>query len=156
MYKSTKMIEGFSTCFRQFAATDTHCKYLHGYAIKFKITFRADSLDDRNWVQDFGFLSRSNFKIDGILLKDWFKYMFDHTVILSREDPFVNDFMSLDIQKSLRLRLLDKVGCEAFSELVFNVLSLSVKNDGGRVIVESVECFENENNSALFVNPKFE
>jgi 6-pyruvoyltetrahydropterin/6-carboxytetrahydropterin synthase len=38
-FKSTKIFDGFSTVFRQWKAEDTHCKFLHGYGISFKITF---------------------------------------------------------------------------------------------------------------------
>ena len=39
IYKSTKIIDGFSTCFRQWKATHSHCQYLHGYSISFKLIF---------------------------------------------------------------------------------------------------------------------
>ena len=31
----------------------SHCKFIHDYALKFKITF-SGKLDDKNWVCDFG------------------------------------------------------------------------------------------------------
>jgi 6-pyruvoyltetrahydropterin/6-carboxytetrahydropterin synthase len=156
MYKSTKIIDGFSTCFRQFAAHGTHCKFLHGYDIWFKVIFRTELLDERNWVQDFGFLTRSEFKFDGLQIKDWFKYMFDHTTVISRKDPYLELFKGMDEEGIIKLRLLDNVGCEMFAELVFNVLQLCLKHDTGHVVeLESVECFEHEKNSAIFVNPKF-
>ena len=36
-FQSTKLFDGFSCVFRQWRAEDTHCKYLHGYAISFRI-----------------------------------------------------------------------------------------------------------------------
>lgn len=154
MYKSTKIVKGFSTCFRQYKAEDTHCKYLHGYALSFKLVFRTEKLDYRNWVQDFGFLSRSTFKFEGMRLKDWFNYMFDHTTIISASDPDLPLFEIMSYEKVMQLRILQDVGCELFAELVFNVISLSLKHDlGNECILESVECIENENNSALFFNP---
>ena len=36
-YKSTKLFNGFTCCFRQWKAVETHCKYLHGYAVSFKL-----------------------------------------------------------------------------------------------------------------------
>jgi 6-pyruvoyltetrahydropterin/6-carboxytetrahydropterin synthase len=156
MYKSTKFTEKFSTCFRQWKASGTHCKFLHGYDIYFKFTFRTELLDERNWVQDFGFLTRSEFKFDGLQLKDWFKFMFDHTTIISSTDPYIELFKGLDDEKLIQLRVMEQVGCEKFAEFVYNVISLSLKHDLGHVVeLESVECFENEKNSAIFVNPKF-
>ena len=71
-YRSTKIYDGFSTCFRQWKAVDTHCQYLHGYSISLKITYEGD-LDGRNWVVDFGRAKRSGVLIDGMNLKDWLK-----------------------------------------------------------------------------------
>ena len=53
MFTSTKVFDGFSCCFRQWKATTTHCQYLHGYGVSFKVWFEGD-LDERNWVWDFG------------------------------------------------------------------------------------------------------
>ena len=52
-YRSTKVFDGFSTVFRQWKAEGTHCRFLHGYGISFKVTFEGE-LDNRNWVWDFG------------------------------------------------------------------------------------------------------
>ena len=35
-YQSSKVFDGFSTVFRQWKATDTHCRFVHGYGISFK------------------------------------------------------------------------------------------------------------------------
>ena len=58
MYKSTKLFDGFSCCFRQWKAETTHCKYLHGYGVSFRVTFDG-RLDHRNWVWDFGGMKRA-------------------------------------------------------------------------------------------------
>ncbi len=42
IYRSTKMYdhnEGLSCCFRQWRATDSHCRLIHGYALAFKFVF---------------------------------------------------------------------------------------------------------------------
>jgi 6-pyruvoyl-tetrahydropterin synthase len=31
-----------------------HCSLLHGYSIGIKLIFESETLDDRNWVMDFG------------------------------------------------------------------------------------------------------
>ena len=151
MYYSTKLINGFSTCFRQWKAKGTHCSYLHGYDIEFKVVFAAKELDHRNWVQDFGFLSRSQFKFDGKQIKDWFKYMFDHTTVIAANDPYLKELKKLNDMGVIQLRVIDSVGCERFAELVYNVLKICVEKESkNRVFVESVECIENGKNSAIF------
>ena len=52
-FQSSKVFDGFSTVFRQWKAEDTHCRFLHGYGISFKVYFEG-GLDERNWVWDFG------------------------------------------------------------------------------------------------------
>ena len=52
-FQSTKVFDGFSTVFRQWKAEDTHCKFLHGYGVSFKVWFEGE-LDERNWVWVFG------------------------------------------------------------------------------------------------------
>jgi len=146
IYKSTKIIDGFSTCFRQWRAIHSHCQYLHGYSISFKLNFTGE-LDEKNWVQDFGFLKSS--KLDNMNLKDWFNYYFDHTTIFAKDDPQLNSFIDLDNKKIIQLRILDSVGCEKFAEFVFNKISLLNDN---RVELSSVECFENNKNSAIYEN----
>ena len=86
MYRSTKLFDGFSCCFRQWKAEKTHCKFLHGYGISFRVTFEG-KLDHRNWVWDFGGMKRAETLIDGLQPKAWMDYMFDHTVIVAIDDP---------------------------------------------------------------------
>jgi hypothetical protein len=81
-FKSTKLFDGYSTCFRQWRAEDTHCKYLHGYAVSFRVWFEGD-LDHRNWVWDFGGMKRSKTKILGMSPKDYFAWLLDHTTIVA-------------------------------------------------------------------------
>ena len=85
-FQSTKIFEGFSTVFRQWRAEGTHCRYIHGYGVSFKIWF-AGELDERNWVWDFGGFTRVKSNIDGMTPKQWMSYMFDHTFIAAEDDP---------------------------------------------------------------------
>ena len=143
-YRSTKIFDGYSTCFRQWRA-DSHCKYLHGYSIEFKVIF-VGSLDDRNWVCDFGC-----FKKNGI--KDLLKNMFDHTTIVAKDDPKLLEFKDLYQKGIVDLRVFDDVGCEKFAEIVFRLLTQKINEDpsnNGRFRIESVECIENKKNSAIY------
>ena len=84
MYQSTKLFDGFSCCFRQWKAETTHCRFLHGYGVSFRVTFEGN-LDDRNWVWDFGGMKRAKTQIDGMSPKAWMDHMFDHTVIVEKD-----------------------------------------------------------------------
>jgi 6-pyruvoyltetrahydropterin/6-carboxytetrahydropterin synthase len=75
-FKSSKLYDGFSTVFRQWRAEGTHCRFLHGYAISFKVDFEGE-LDEKNWVMDFGMAKRAKSTIDGMNPKQWFDYLLD-------------------------------------------------------------------------------
>lgn len=149
-FQSTKVYDGFSTVFRQWRAEGTHCKYLHGYAVSFKVTFEGD-LDDKNWVYDFGGLKRSEHRIEGRNAKEWLDYMFDHTTVVAEDDPELEGFKNLEKAGVIRLRILPAVGAERFAEFLFNKLNDFIQLETqGRVRVASVEFRENERNSAIY------
>jgi len=153
-YQSTKVYDGFSTVFRQWRATDTHCSFLHGYAMSFKIIFEGD-LDEKNWVADFGIFKRAKGNIDGMNPKAWFDYMFDHTTVIAQDDPYLNLFEQMDAQGTIQLRVLPAVGAEKFAEYVYNKVNDFVQIEtSGRVKVISVEARENEKNSAIYRGEK--
>ena len=143
-YKSTKLFEGYSTAFRQWRAKHSHCQFVHGYALKFKVTFEGN-LDELNWVCDFGCFKRNG-------IKDHMNYMFDHTTIVAKDDPELNSFKDLEEKGLIQLRILNHVGCEKFAEYVFNYINKKVfEETEGRVRVLKVESFEGgTNNSALY------
>ena len=150
MFTSTKVFDGFSCCFRQWKATTTHCQYLHGYGISFKVWFEGD-LDERNWVWDFGGMKRAKTLIDDIQPKAWMDYMFDHTVIVANDDPMLNYFNNLDDYGVIQLRIVPATGAEKFAEFIFNKLNKFVKEEtNGRVKVGQVEFMEHGKNSAIY------
>ncbi len=150
IFQSTKVFDGFSTTFRQWRATGTHCKFLHGYSLSFKIIFEGN-LDKKNWVWDFGGMKRAKGKIDGKNPKEWFDFMFDHTTIIAEDDPFLKDFLELENKGIIQLRILPATGAEKFAEYVFKKVGEFIsKETEGRVRVVSVEAREHEKNSAIF------
>ena len=158
MFTSTKVFDGFSCCFRQWKATTTHCQFLHGYGVSFKVWFEGD-LDDRNWVWDFGGMKRAKTKIDGKSPKDWMDYMFDHTVLVAEDDPFLPDLeklyhrpeKGLQYHGILQLRIVPATGAEKFAEFIFHKLNNFVKTETNeRVKVTQVEFREHNKNSAIY------
>ena len=149
-FRSKKLFDGYSACFRQWKAEDTHCKFLHGYAISFEVEFEGE-LDERNWVFDFGGMKRAKNKIQGFAPKDYFDWLLDHTVIISNDDPYKEDFILLNSKGIIQLRVLEFVGCERFAEHLFIEINkfLEVETEG-RVGAIKVTVFENQKNSASF------
>jgi 6-pyruvoyltetrahydropterin/6-carboxytetrahydropterin synthase len=150
MYQSTKLFDGFSCCFRQWKAESTHCRFLHGYGISFRVTFEGD-LDERNWVWDFGGMKRAKTLIDGMQPKAWMDYMFDHTVIVAKDDPKLSGFQNMEIMNVIQLRTVEATGAEKFAEFIFHKLNRFVLTETqDRVRVAQVEFMEHGKNTAIF------
>ena len=149
-FQSTKLFDGFSTVFRQWKAEGTHCRFLHGYGVSFRVWFEGD-LDERNWVWDFGGMKRANGTIDGKNPKEWMDYMFDHTTIVATDDPGIGGFRTMNELGIIQLRELEAVGAEQFAKYVFEKLNTFVQEEtGGRVSVVRVEFAEHNKNTAIY------
>jgi 6-pyruvoyltetrahydropterin/6-carboxytetrahydropterin synthase len=149
-FQSTKVFDGYSTVFRQWRAEGTHCSFLHGYGISFKIIFEGE-LDERNWVWDFGGMKRAKNRIDGMNPKEWMDYMFDHTVIMAEDDPYLELFEDMDKNKLIQLRVIPATGAEQFAKYIYDKVSEFIKIEtGNRVRVVSVEFKEHAKNSAIY------
>jgi 6-pyruvoyltetrahydropterin/6-carboxytetrahydropterin synthase len=174
-YLSTKTYgndRGLSCCFRQWRSTHSHCSLLHGYSIGIKLIFESETLDDRNWVMDFGGLKA---------FKEWSEYMFDHTLVIAEDDPhraMFEKMAELGLQDQggvCDVRIVEGVGCEKFSELAYKTMANILKafqagnswflvSEDGNTIKEfkcrypvgqgvrlrSVEVFEHNANSAVY------
>ena len=150
MFKSTKLFDGFSCCFRQWKAETTHCKYLHGYGVSFRVTFDG-KLDHRNWVWDFGGMKRAKTKIDGMSPKEWMDHMFDHTVLVAIDDPDLKIFQTMHDNNIIQLRVIEATGAEKFAEFIFRKLNNFVKTETNeRVKVTQVEFMEHGKNTAIY------
>ena len=150
-FQSSKVFDGFSTVFRQWKATTTHCRFVHGYGISFKVYFEGD-LDERNWVWDFGGMKRAKTLIDGKSPKEWMDYMFDHTLIVAEDDPELNAFKQMDAAGVAQVRVIPATGAEKFAEYIYTKLNDFVKTETeGRVRVTKVKFAEHGKNAAYYV-----
>jgi len=161
-FSVTKRVDGFSTCFRQWKASDTHCKYLHGYGVYFDLTF-CGGLDHRNWVIDFGFMKRlpvdmtyapnslkPSEKRSFNSFDEWFKFMFDHTVVIAENDPCYESFMQLCQQHVIQLRVVPNVGCEQFAKYIADLINEHLPKFENGVRLVSVRVYEHEKNSVTY------
>ena len=149
-HQSTKIFDGFSTVFRQWRAKETHCSYLHGYGVSFKVTFEGD-LDHRNWVWDFGGMKRAKTQIDGMSPKAWMDYMFDHTTIMAEDDPYLEVIRKIHDKGIIQLRIIEATGAEKFAEFIYNKLNNFVQAETkSRVRVTQVEFMEHGKNTAIY------
>ena len=142
MFSSTKIIELGSCAFRQPKAK-SHCRFVHGYRLVGKFWFGANELDENNWVVDFGDLKN---------LKTKLEKQFDHTTVISVDDPAIRVFQSLHNDGIVDLRVMEGgVGIEKFAEYCWKVANeYVVQSSDGRCWCKKVEVFEHEKNSAIY------
>jgi len=147
-YISTKTYDhnlGLSVAFRQHTA-DSHCRFLHGYAMAVRFEFEADELDERNWVVDFGSLST---------LKGWLQGLFDHKLIIAEDDPEREYLEDAGRRGVADVVVVPAISCERFAEMIFEATDVWLKDNGyaPRVRTRLVEVKEHGANSAIFMGP---
>lgn len=136
---------GLSACFRQWRAT-SHCRWLHGYPLSFKLQFGCADNDLLNdWVVDFGGLKE---------VKAWLVSMFDHKLLIAEDDPeldYLGSLAGLDLADAL---IIPRVGCEGFARFVYDHVFDWLGDNGHapRVFLHSVEAREHAGNSAIYQN----
>ena len=149
-FQSTKVFDGFSCVFRQWKAEGTHCRYIHGYGISFKVWFEGE-LDERNWVGDFGGMKRAKGTIDGKNPKEWMDYMFDHTTIIAEDDPFLGAFKEMGTAGAAQIRVVPAVGAEQFAKYIYEKLNTFIQEEtNNRVKIVRVEFMEHGKNTAIY------
>lgn len=137
---------GYSTVFRQWKAS-SHCRFPHGYALAFKLTFQCedDEVDECGWTQDFGGLKS---------VKNFLDETFDHTFISAEDDPELSTWKSLAERGLLQLRVIPAVGCENFAKYVFNrtqeILAGLTERNNPKARLVSVKVSEHDANSATY------
>lgn len=146
-YLSTKTFGhdlGISCAFRQWRAVHSHCSKIHGYALSFHFVFEAETLDERNWVMDFGGFKK---------LKEQIIALFDHKLVVAADDPMLDEFKKLESLAVADIVVLPAVGCEMFAQHVFAMAKeiLHAELADGRVSLKSVEVREHGANSASYL-----
>ena len=141
-YTCSKIIELGSTAFRQPFAK-SHCRFIHGYGLKAKVTFSCNELDNNNWVIDFGGLKK---------LKTVYREQFDHTLLIASDDPEIETLKQLDASGLVQLRIMPGgVGVERFAEWCFKIANEFVQGvTNNRAWVSTVTVFEHESNFASY------
>lgn len=151
MYFSTKTFGPISTGHRQWRASElrdsSRCAWAHGYGRHVELTFAADELDERGWVVDFGGLRF----VKAFLEDNW-----DHMLLLSSEDPLLEEFLELEKKGGVKVNVMDATrgwgpGIEQSCKFVYdkvNPMIMGMTHD--RCWVSKVQIWEHENNSAIF------
>jgi 6-pyruvoyltetrahydropterin/6-carboxytetrahydropterin synthase len=131
------------------------------------LIFECETLDDKNWGMDFGGLKE---------FKAWADYMFDHTLVIAQDDPYLEFFRKMswmghppqsgianhaEVKPHERgaicdLRIVEGVGCEMFAKLCYDKMVELLASGNMRypinpnVRIKSAEVFEHGANSAIY------
>lgn len=143
-YFTVKTFPPISCCYRNWKA-ESHCRFLHGYALEITVKFSTESLDGTSWGVDFGRLKT---------LKGALEHQFDHKTLIESDDPHLELFRSMSQQGILALRILPGISCEKFAQYVFTLAEgwLMDNDYSPRVKVYEVEVKEHHHNAAIFQN----
>ena len=140
-FRSTKTFRNLPCAHRRWKH-EGHCAHVHGYSREFHLVFRCRQRDSNGFVMDFGALKP---------VKAFLEQHFDHTLLLDEDDPLLARFRELESEGACRLVILPDVGMEGSAEFVFRwVSNWLLEQLGSRVELESVECRENDKNSAIY------
>ena len=143
-YRSTKTYNhsvGLSCCFRQWRA-ESHCRFLHGYAIRVHFEFETTKLDHRNWAVDFGSLKP---------LKGWLEGLLDHKTLVAEDDPLISTFRELAQAGMIQMIVVPSCGCEAMARMIFEYTRIWLDDAGyGHIQLNNVTVSEHEGNSAEY------
>lgn len=113
-FTSTKeYIDAFPCAYRQWRA-DSHCSKIHGYSFSMKFYFGTNQLDARNWVADYGSLKP---------LKQFLEDKFDHTLLVSSDDPEIEWYKEAQRKGIAKLTVLPKLGCEGLADLLYKYVN---------------------------------
>lgn len=82
-------------------------------------------------------------------MKEFLENTFDHKTVIEKDDPEVDIFKELHARGIVDLRILDKVGCEAFAEMALRWTNdwLTRENKTARAV--SVRVSEHEGNAVV-------
>jgi len=113
-FTSTKeYIDAFPCAYRQWRA-DSHCNLNHGYSFSMKFYFGTNDLDVRNWAADYGGLKE---------LKKILEDQFDHTTLVSADDPELEFYQEMERRKLAKLTILPRIGCESLADMLYKYVN---------------------------------
>ena len=140
-FNCSKSFEDFPCSHRQWRH-DGHCRFVHGYSRSFTFWFTAKELDTNGFVVDFSSLRP---------LERMLKDQFDHTFLVNEDDPLMNYWRELNDLGALNLRIMENVGMEFSSKLIWQWCNEYLKDlYKGRTCCWKTESKENKSNSASY------
>jgi 6-pyruvoyltetrahydropterin/6-carboxytetrahydropterin synthase len=79
-----------------------------------KFYFGTDQLDTRNWAADYGGLKE---------LKSVLESQFDHTLLVSEDDPELEFYREMQRRNIAKLTILPNLGCEVLADQLYRYVN---------------------------------
>lgn len=123
---------------------DGHCAWIHGHNWEFELEFSAKTLDENNFVIDFGKLG---------FIKQWIKDKLDHSLLLNESDPELDFFLDhLGRTGFARIQVIPDGSAEGLAKYIHEVLNTLVQIEtNARVWISKVTVREDSKNFATFI-----
>ena len=118
--------------YRQWRA-ESHCRFVHGYALSFHFKFECDDLDARNWCMDYGGLRP---------LKDKLEEWFDHTLLVAEDDPHRAELLWLGELGIAKVHEVERTGCEGLADALYEYVNQIMLPSYGDETAKRVWCCE--------------
>jgi 6-pyruvoyltetrahydropterin/6-carboxytetrahydropterin synthase len=141
-YVSTKEYhDAFPCAYRQWRASDKPdgapgCNKIHGYSFSMKFYFGTDDLDVRNWAADYGGLRDLKKTLEG---------QFDHTLLVSADDPHLDWYKEAESRGIAKLTILPRLGCESLADMLYKYINgVYIPDMWGSGEAERLWCFRVE------------
>lgn len=136
--RTIKRFGGFPCCHRQWK-DEGHCSFLHGYDRWVQVEWEGER-DHRGWVVDFAALKKVRAALE---------HQYDHTTLISPDDPALATFERLHDDGVIDLRITDPT-MEGMALWVKEMVTELTKEINPTAVVIRVECWENEKNAAVW------
>lgn len=160
-YTCTKTFDCISTAHRNWrAATNPNrdskkCSYIHGYTKTFTFVFESSSLDEFNWVYDYGTTSSGEKRVM-TLIKEFINDKLDHGVTTDSEDPLLQEIKNIESLGLIKLFVVpvengQSGSVEGLCRYLHNTFNpLLLKETSGRCWIKSVTITEHHKNSSTY------
>ena len=94
-------------------------------------------------------MKRAKTQIEGKSPKEYFNFMFDHTLVIAEDDPWKEAFLQMEEAGVAQVRVIPATGAEKFAEFIYNKVNPFVLEEtDGRVRVVKVKFMEHGKNAA--------
>lgn len=160
-FTCTKTFDCVSTAHRNWrAASNTNrdskkCSFIHGYTKTFTFVFGCKSLDEFQWVYDYGTTS-SEKERTMTLIKKFIQETLDHGVTTDDQDPMLSKLYEMHDLELIKLVVIpvkdgQSGSVEGLCRYIYNTFDPLLRSEtNDRVWIESVTISEHHKNSSTY------